>query len=1266
MRVFVTRVLLLLGSVLALTPLGAAAQPPTASFLCDPAFEDCRDPLIELIDAETQGIDVGFWFMQDTRFSSALIRAKNRGIPVRVILDQRAFSDPEFSYAGAEIPIQQMATAGIALREKIGSAGIYHNKMMLFAGQNFVEFSGANYSSNAFVPNTPYADYVDEVIVFTNEPAIVNSFKTHYDNMWTDVSTGNQKFKDYANVPLPLARHYPTYPIDPELNFPPYAGSANNFASRSVSRYKAETIGIDSIMYRITDQRHTNEMIAAAARGVPVRLLSEPQQYRSTGKLWHSWNIDRMYIAGLQYQINGQPGIQIRHRKHLGLSHEKLTILKNQHMAIIGSSNWTSASGSASQHEHNIFSTRSWIYDWSVDHFNRKWDNAGPVEETEPFVPLPPDAAVVKLPADAAQNQPLALTLKWYAGPWAHKYQVLFGTSPSTMVPITPNSDGLGFTELGPSESTSASEYRTWNVTGLTEGTTYYWKVISRTMANLERSSATWSFRTQGAAPSTGSDDVVLWAWKAPSTIGWNVENDTSAAGGKRLTNPNLGAPKASAPLDSPSRFFELGFVAQAGVPYRLWIRGKAASNNYNNDSVYAQFNDSVTSTGAVQWRIGTTSGTAVTIEDCSGCGLANWGWNDNAIGSGVLGPLVYFENTGAHTLRIQEREDGLMIDQIILSPATFLNTSPGVPQSDGNIYSEQNTAPLDGNAPPTVSISSPPAGSSYTSPAAVEITATASDIDGLIARVEFLDNGTLLGTDTTSPYSFSWNANTPGSHTLTVRAFDNMSASTSATRNVTVNAGSTLPGEEVNLYAINAPTAFGWNVVPDTAAAGGARLQNPNAAAAKTEALAAPALYFEMSFEAEAGQPYHLWIRGLATSNSWQNDSVHVQFDNSVTAAGAPIYRIGTTSATAVTLEDCSGCGMAGWGWSDNAIGAMGSDIYFASSGTQTIRVQVREDGLGIDQVFLSPSMFLTGSPGATKNDTAVYPEQAGIAGTPNTPPTVSLTAPEAGALYTAPADVTIAADAADVDGTIARVDFYANSTLVGSTTTAPYSVVWQATTAGSYTLTAKAIDDRGTATTSAGRSITVEPGPTVPGEEIVLYASPAAVTGAWSAVADAAAAGGARLQNPNADGAKLEASATPADYFELTFDALAGRGYRLWVRGKSTGNSWKNDSAYAQFSGSVTSDGLPAYRIGTDSATAVTIEECTGCGLSGWGWNDNAVDGLGPLIYFETDGPQTIRVQVREDGLGIDQIVLSSTTYLGTAPGAAKNDATILPATP
>jgi endonuclease/exonuclease/phosphatase family metal-dependent hydrolase len=181
----------------------------------------------------------------------------------------------------------------------------------------------------------------------------------------------------------------------------------------------------------------------------------------------------------------------------------------------------------------------------------------------------------------------------------------------------------------------------------------------------------------------------------------------------------------------------------------------------------------------------------------------------------------------------------------------------------------------------------------------------------------------------------------------------------------------------------------------------------------------------------------------------------------------------------------------------------------------------------------------------------------------------------------------------------------------------------------------------------------------------DIVLHAKSAAVmSGAWSLIGDATAADGLRLANPDRGAAKIStALAAPVDFVELKFTAEAGRAYHLWIRGKADGNTWTNDSVYVQFSGSQTAAGSAAYRIGTTSAVMYSVEEGSNAGLSGWGWQDNGygIGVLGDPIYFN-GAAQTIRVQAREDGVSIDQIVLSPVTYYTKAPGAAKNDTTIL----
>jgi phosphatidylserine/phosphatidylglycerophosphate/cardiolipin synthase-like enzyme len=727
MRTTVIRLLLTSCAVLTLPGVGYAQQ--LGNYMCDPGAENCRGKLIALIDAEQQAIDAAFWFMEDTRFSQALIRAKNRGVDVRVITDSRGWKGGS-GYAGypdSKATVDQMYAAGIPIREKTGSGGILHFKMMVFHGQGMLEFSGANYSGTAFVrigypTSAPFSDFVDEAIVFTNDEGLVKSFMKRFDDIWTDVTTASQRFANYCPAPIPpaqagcttrpVARRNPGLTdadIDSEMNFVPW----QNFASRSVGRYNAETTanggGIDAIIYRITDKSHTEALIRAAKRGVPVRVITEPLEYRNKGKVWNSYNFDRLYVEGRTCAATpslcaGTGSITVRLRNHPGLMHEKLTVLRGQQMAIVGSSNWTSSSAS-SQHEHNLFATRArrpWVYDWSVEHFDHKWSAL-----TVPFAPQPPPEVVLKKPANTAQEQPTTVKLQWYA-PFGMKYIVLLGTSPGNLQEVVNDQNAVLETipleRRGPSQSTG--DLKSFSPPNLAPGTTYYWQVVGFTMANLKKASSISSFRTAGGAPPAPSgDDVVMHAHRASVRLGWTVATDATAAGGKALrfandpSNPGAGLPKRSVAAD-PADYFDIAFTADAGVPYRLWIRGKAHANSYNNDSVFVQFDDSVTSSGAAQWRIGTTSATTVTIEDCTGCGLAGWGWNDNATTSvaGALGPLVYFSQTGTHRIRVQVREDGLTIDQIMLVRAPLASEpAPGHPKNDANIYPEQGVVALSG-----------------------------------------------------------------------------------------------------------------------------------------------------------------------------------------------------------------------------------------------------------------------------------------------------------------------------------------------------------------------------------------------------------------------------------------------------------------------------------------------------------------------------------------------------------------------------------------
>ncbi len=157
----------------------------------------------------------------------------------------------------------------------------------------------------------------------------------------------------------------------------------------------------------------------------------------------------------------------------------------------------------------------------------------------------------------------------------------------------------------------------------------------------------------------------------------WAVVSDSGAAGGAKIRHADGGAAKKDTASASPADYFELTFSATRGVPYRLWVHGRADDDDPYNDSVFVQFAGSVNSSGGAVYRIGTTAATEVNLEPCKGCGLSGWRWQDNGWGYGVLGPVIYFATTGTQRMRIQTREDGMSIDRIILSPSQYLNSKP-------------------------------------------------------------------------------------------------------------------------------------------------------------------------------------------------------------------------------------------------------------------------------------------------------------------------------------------------------------------------------------------------------------------------------------------------------------------------------------------------------------------------------------------------------------------------------------------------------------
>lgn len=178
------------------------------------------------------------------------------------------------------------------------------------------------------------------------------------------------------------------------------------------------------------------------------------------------------------------------------------------------------------------------------------------------------------------------------------------------------------------------------------------------------------------------------------------------------------------------------------------------------------------------------------------------------------------------------------------------------------------------------------------------------------------------------------------------------------------------------------------------------------------------------------------------------------------------------------------------------------------------------------------------------------------------NQPPTVSLTAPANGASYAAGSNIAVAANAADSDGSISKVEFFRGTASLGVDTSAPYSVTWNNATAGSHTFKAVATDNGSASTTSATVSITVTSGPadTTPPSVPTGLNSPAqtsnSVSLSWNASTDNAGGSGVAGYDVYRNGS-LVGSPTATSYTDSGLAASTAYNYRVRARDNATNAS-------------------------------------------------------------------------------------------------------------
>jgi cytochrome b involved in lipid metabolism/glutamine amidotransferase PdxT len=422
----------------------------------------------------------------------------------------------------------------------------------------------------------------------------------------------------------------------------------------------------------------------------------------------------------------------------------------------------------------------------------------------------------------------------------------------------------------------------------------------------------------------------------------------------------------------------------------------------------------------------------------------------------------------------------------------------------------------------PTVSITVP--ASNATVSGTVTITASAADNVG-VAGVQFRVDGVNVMTEVTSaPYTISWGSTgvANGAHTISAVARDAAgNTGTSANISVTTNNASvdttapTVPTGLTGTVISSAQINLSWTASTDNVGVAGYKVYRAGVQ------VGAPTVttYSDTGLTAATAYSYTVAAVDAAGNTSAQSTAV-----SKTTAA------VTYTAAQIATYNTQTNC----WIIISNKIYSVSSFMSAHPGGTPVIVMYCGKD---------ATTAFTTNGTNMHKHSTtatAMLPSYyvGDLAATPDTTaPTVTLTAPAAGATVTG--TVAVSATASDNVGVIGVQFKLDGVNLSTEDLTSPYSISWVSTTAtnGTHSLTAVARDAAGNTTTSAARTVTVTNAggttdTTAPTVSITAPTTGSTVSGAVTVTATAADNVGVAGVQFKLDGVNLSTEVTTAPY--------------------------------------------------------------------------------------------------------------------------------------
>ncbi len=308
--------------------------------------------LVAAIDDASETVEVALYGFTLTNVAEALVRAKERGVSVRIVINQK------HAFVRRSEEIQYLIDNGINLRtiRGLGTYGLMHNKIGI-VDNRILSTGSFNWVVSANVANT-------ENMIFTDDAKTIKGYSRAFEWTWTN-SRSLEDGQDYGNYP---PDHFGPAPADtrPSLEFhgvkfPSYSfsprGSTQNHVIAAINASKKT---ITAAIFSFYSLPVAEALIEAAKRGVDVQMVVDKVQASQS--------------PVIKYVLENGVKLRLSRGHNKGVMHHKYSVM-DEKLLMTGSFNWSN-NAQMNNFENMFYTTSGHYIKGFTQEFNEVYDLA--------------------------------------------------------------------------------------------------------------------------------------------------------------------------------------------------------------------------------------------------------------------------------------------------------------------------------------------------------------------------------------------------------------------------------------------------------------------------------------------------------------------------------------------------------------------------------------------------------------------------------------------------------------------------------------------------------------------------------------------------------------------------------------------------------------------------------------------------------------------------------------------------------------------------